>query len=247
MSMRDIDNLKKEVAKIKWFHTIDLGNGVITPGVGDFPNKLKKLGMPEDLRGMSVLDIGAWDGFFSFEAERRGASRVLATDSFCWGGEGWGTKAGFELAREALNSKVEDMEIDVLDISPEKVGIFDLVLFLGVFYHMRYPLLALERVFSVTGKQLILQTHVDMLECKRPVMAFYAGAELRKDPTNWWGANPAAVEAMLKTVGFQKVKIVSQRHSLPYRVSKAMYLKIRKEEPFFQTIQQDGMVFHAWR
>ena len=247
MSMRDIDNLKKEVAKIKWFHTIDLGNGVITPGVDDFPKKLKKLGMPEDLRGMSVLDIGAWDGFFSFEAERRGASRVLATDSFCWGGEGWGTKAGFELAGKALNSKVEDMEIDVLDISPEKVGIFDLVLFLGVFYHMRYPLLALERVFSVTGKQLILQTHVDMLECKRPVMAFYAGAELRKDPTNWWGPNPTAVEAMLKTVGFQKVKIVSQDHSLPYRVSKAMYLKIRKQEPFFQTIQQDGMVFHAWR
>lgn len=247
MSTRDIDDLKKEVAKIKWFHTIDLGNGVITPGVGDTAKKLKKLGIPENLRGVSVLDIGAWDGFFSFEAERRGASRVLATDSFCWGGAGWGTKAGFELAREALNSKVEDMEIDVLDISPEKVGIFDLVLFLGVFYHMRYPLLALERVFSVTGKQLILQTHVDMLECKRPVMAFYPGAELRKDPTNWWGPNPAAVEAMLKTVGFQKVKMVSQYHSLPYRVSKAMYLKIRKQEPFFQTIQQDGMVFHAWR
>ncbi len=247
MFTRDIDDLKKEVAKINWFHRIDLGNGVITPGVADTAKRLKKLGMSEDLRGMSVLDIGAWNGFFSFEAERRGAGRVLATDSFCWGGEGWGTKAGFELARGALHSKVEDMEIDVLDISPEKVGIFDLVLFLGVLYHMRYPLLALERVFSVTGKQLILQTHVDMLGCKRPVMTFYPGGELRKDPTNWWGPNPAAVEAMLKFVGFRKVKIVSQYHSLPYRVSKAAYLKITKQEPFLQTIQQGGMVFHAWR
>ena len=243
----NIHNLKKEISKIRWWHTIDLGNGVITPGVDDSPRKLKKLGIPKDLQRMTVLDIGAWDGFFSFEAERRGASRVFATDSFCWGGEGWGTKAGFELARRVLNSKVQDMEIDVLDISSEKVGIFDLVLFLGVLYHIRHPLLALERVFSVTGKQLILETHVDMIGCKRQVMAFYPETELDHDPTNWWGPNPAAVEAMLKIVGFRKVEIVSQYHSFPYRTSKAMYLKIRRKEPFLQKIQQDRMVFHAWR
>lgn len=243
----NIDNLKKEISKIRWWHTIDLGNGVITPGIDDSLGKLKKLRMPEDLRGMTVLDIGAWDGFFSFEAERRRASCVLATDSFCWGGEEWGTKAGFELARRVLNSKVQDMEIDVLDISPEKIGVFDLVLFLGVLYHMRYPLLALERVFSVTGKQLILETHVDMIGCKRPVMAFYPEAELNHDPTDWWGPNPAAVEAMLKTVGFRKVEIVSQYHSFSYRMSKAMYLKIKRKELFLQKIQQDRMVFHAWR
>lgn len=138
------------------------------------------------------------------------------------------------------------MEIDVLDISPEKFGVFDLVLFLGVLYHMRYPLLALERVFSVTRKHLILETHVE-IGCKRPVMVFYPGAELAKDPTNWWGPNPAAVKAMLKAVGFQKIKIVAQYRCLPYRVCRAIYFKIMKQWPLFQTIKTGRMVFHAWR
>jgi len=204
-----IDDLKKEVSKIKWWHKIDLGNGIITPGLQDTRDKLKRIGLTEDLTGINVLDIGAWDGFFSFEVERRGAKRVLATDSFCWSGEGWGTKAGFDLARKVLDSKVEDMEIDVFDLSPDKVGTFDLVLFLGVLYHMRHPLLALERVFGVTGNQLIIETHVDMLQVKYPVMKFYPGAELYNDGTNWWGPNPSAVVAMLKAVGFKKVKKVS--------------------------------------
>ncbi len=242
------DDLKREIAKIKWWHTIDLGNGLITPGRVDPRGRWKELGISENLQGMTVLDIGAWDGFFSFEVERHGAKRVLATDSFCWGGQGWGTKTGFELARKALDSKVDDMEIDVLDISPDKIGIFDLVLFLGVFYHMRYPLLALERVFSVTKNQLVLKTHVDMLSTKRPAMRFYPGTELANDPTNWWGPNPAAVVAMLKTVGFKKVRIVSQYPSLFYRIAKAIRNKIKNNRvPFFQAIQQDAMVFHAWR
>ncbi len=119
------NDLEREVAKIRWWHTIDLGDGVVTNGVSNPAQLLDRCALPEDLSGMTVLDIGAWDGFFSFEAERRGAKRVLATDSYSWGGEGWGTKAGFDLARRVLGSKIEDMEIDVLDISPEKVGVFD--------------------------------------------------------------------------------------------------------------------------
>lgn len=240
------DELREEVAKIKWFHSIDLGYGIITPGAEYTPLKLPTLGLPEDLQGMTVLDIGAWDGFFSFEAERRGASRVLATDSFCWSGEGWGTKAGFNLARKVLNSKVEVKEIDVLDLSPDKIGVFDLVLFLGVLYHMRHPLLALERVASVTGKQLILETHADVLLCKRPAMAFYPEAELDNDPTNWFGPNAAAVEAMLKSVGFRKIKVVTGK-SLLYRFGRAIKWRIQNRGRFFQTIQRDRMVFHAWR
>jgi tRNA (mo5U34)-methyltransferase len=221
-----IDNLPEAVAKISWFHRIDLGNGIVTPGVDDSPRKLKHLKMPEDLRGMTVLDIGALDGFFSFAAERRGASRTLATDSFCWRGEGGGTKAGFELARRALASKVEDREIEVLDLSPETIGVFDVVLFLGVLYHMRHPLLALERVFSVTGKLLILETHTALPWCRQPAMRFYPGAELRHDPSNWWGPNPAAVEAMLRTVGFSRVEIVAR-----YRPK----------------LRRNRLVVHAWR
>ena len=206
----DPDALRREVEKIKWWHRIDLGRGIVTPGVDVTPQRLAEIRMPEILSGFTVLDIGAWDGFFSFEAERRGARRVLATDSFCWNGGGWGTKAGFELARRALRSKVEDKWIEVLDLSPDTVGVFDLVLFLGVLYHMKHPLLALERVASVTGRHLIMQTQVDLVAVKRPAIAFYPTTELNGDPTNWSGPNPAAVIAMLHHVGFDRVEILSK-------------------------------------
>src|SRR5215831_10985883 len=85
----DIELLRKEVSALHWFHRIDLGNGIITPGQDiDGETKIEFNKIPTDLRGKTVLDIGAWDGLFSFEAERRGAARVLATDSFCWNGRG---------------------------------------------------------------------------------------------------------------------------------------------------------------
>lgn len=157
-SSADTQTLRAEVEQIRWWHPIDLGGGLVTPGIDVTPARLAEIRMPENLSGLSVLDIGAWDGFFSFEAERRGARRVLATDSFCWDGGGWGTKKGFELARRTLGSRVEDKTIEVLDLSPDTVGVFDLVLFLGVLYHMKHPLFALERVASVTAGQLIMQT-----------------------------------------------------------------------------------------
>ena len=208
--MNELEALKREVAAIKWWHQIDLGNGIITPGDDPTPGRLEHLKIPTDLSDLTVLDVGAWDGFFSFEAERRGARRVLATDSFCWDGGGWGSKAGFELARRVLGSRVEDLTIDPLQLSPENVGIFDLVLFVGVLYHMRHPLLALERVASVTGKMLILQTQVDLVPIERPAMAFYEGTEFNNDPTNWCGPNPPAVVAMLRAVGFKNAEIVDQ-------------------------------------
>jgi tRNA (mo5U34)-methyltransferase len=242
----DVEELKKEVAKIRWWHRIDLGNGIVTPGYDQSPRKLKKLKMPADLSGKSVLDIGAWDGFFSFEAERRGAKRVLAVDSFCWSGEGWGTKAGFNLARKALRSKVEDREMEVLDISAEEIGTFDLVLFSGVLYHMPHPLLSLERVFSVTGNQLILETEVDMEWHRRPAMAFYPGDDLSDDATNWWGPNAVAVEAMLKTVGFRKVELVS-RGSRALKVAGSIKNAVTDRAPFLPGLQRNRAVFHAWR
>jgi tRNA (mo5U34)-methyltransferase len=249
------DEIQAEAAKISWFHSLDLGHGIVTRGYDDSPGKLPTLGIPDDLSGKTVLDVGAWDGFFSFEAERRGAERVLATDFFCWGGGGWGTKKGFELARRALNSKVDDCEIDVLDLSPEKVGTFDLVLFLGVLYHMRHPLLCLEKVASVTAKggMVIVETHVDLLHLKRPALAFYPDRELNNDPTNWFGPNPAAVEGMLRTVGFRKIVAYSQ---VPPRtnalqpqdalVMVAGYPHV-PPQPDAEAAAQGRMVFHAWK
>lgn len=227
VSGSSLEQIRSEVAKIHWFQQIDLGNGIVTPGDEHSPGKLPVLGMPDNLEGWSVLDVGAWDGFFSFAAESRGARDVLATDYFCWGGGGWGTQAGFNLARRALRSRVRSKRIDVLDHSPETVGVFDLVLFLSVLYHMRHPFLALEKIASVTGKMLILETHIDMLDCPRPAMAFYPGGELGGDVTNWCGPNPAMIEAMLKLVGFRKVVI----HCGP--------INLHTSSP--------RMVFHAWK
>jgi tRNA (mo5U34)-methyltransferase len=232
---RDPAAVRAAVEKIKWWHPIDLGSGVVTPGIDVTPARLAEIRMPADLTGLTVLDIGAWDGFFSFEAERRGARRVLATDSFCWDGGGWGTKKGFELARRVLDSRVEDKWIEVLDLSPETVGVFDVVLFLGILYHMKHPLLALERVASVTSRQLIMQTQVDMLPVARPALAFYPGNELGGDPTNWFAPNPAALEAMLETVGFRKIEILSK--SFPDNVPLDM----------LETVRPNHVTLHAWK
>ncbi len=74
------DQLKSKVEALRWYHTIDLGRGIVTNGIDNTPLRLARLDLPSSFAGRSVLDIGAWDGFFSFEAERRGASRVVATD-----------------------------------------------------------------------------------------------------------------------------------------------------------------------
>jgi len=201
--------LQDQMNRIKWWHQIDLGDGVVTPGFDNTLQRVKDLGLPDDLRGKTVLDIGAWDGAFAFEAERRGASRVLAIDEFIWAGKGWASKEGFDFARRVLGSKVEDMLLDVYDLTPERVGKFDVVLFAGVLYHLRHPMLAIERVASVTAHQLILSSHIDLISVKRPAIAFYPGAELKNDPTNWYGPNIPALEAMLRVVGFKKIELVA--------------------------------------
>ena len=237
------EDLLQQVTAIRWFHRIPLGNGVLTPGLDDTQAKLRRLQLPPSFAGKTVLDIGAWDGFFSFEAERRGASRVLAVDSYCWSGAGWGTKAGFELARRALNSKVEDREMEVLDLSPETTGTFDVVFFLGVLYHMRHPLLALEKVASVTQHQLILETKVDLLAWRTPAMAFYVGNELNGDPTNWWSPNLTGLRDMLRAVGFKSVQIVCPPRPWHERLRRAF----RSGRFSWRQFQRGRVAVHAWK
>ncbi len=244
---RDIEALKNQVQKIKWHHRIDLGDGIITPGTDNSSKKLRRLGLPPSLAGKSVLDVGAWDGYFSFEAERRGAARVLATDSFCWGQGGETTKEGFELARRVLGSKVEDLNIDVLELSPERIGTFDLVLFLGILYHMRHPLLALEHAASVASDQMIVETVVDCLHSRRPVIAFYPGDELANDPSNWCGPSPSAVIAMLKTAGFRRVEVIASYRPFMFRLGRALHYKRKLGYPFLSMLRTCRMVFHAWK
>ena len=242
-----IDELKARAAAISWYHTIDLGHGVTTRGVDDSPYRLARLDLPASLAGSSVLDVGAWDGFFSFEAERRGAARVVASDDYSWHGGGWGSKAGFLLAREALGSRVEDVDIDVMDLAPDRVGIFDVVFFLGVLYHLRHPLLALERIASVTRSLLVMETVVDLVGVDRPAMAFYPGKELNDDPTNWWGPNPAAVHGMLRSVGFARVRTVTPQRSTLYRGARAVVHAMKGKAQLPLAYRQDRAVFHAWK
>ncbi|HVT49801.1 MAG TPA: DUF1698 domain-containing protein [Vicinamibacterales bacterium] len=244
-SSSSTSDLAAQVAAIRWYHSIDLGGGLVTPGVDETPYRLARLDLPASFAGQSVLDIGAWDGFFSFEAERRGATRVVAADYFSWHGDGWGRKAGFELARRTLGSHVEDVDVDVMDLSPERLGTFDVVFFLGVLYHLRHPLLALERVASVTRGTLILETVVDMVGIRRPAAAFYPERELNGDPTNWWGPNVPAVEGMLKDVGFADVRTITRLPSWPYRAARAVSHALRGKNRLGPAFRQDRAVFHA--
>jgi tRNA (mo5U34)-methyltransferase len=206
----DHGDLADRVAAIQWFHTLQLPGGVTTPGVIDSARLLGRIGLPESLDGARVLDIGAWDGFWSFEAARRGAAAVLATDSFSWGGGGWGTQDGFLLAREALGltDRVRSQHIDVMDLAPDKVdGTYDLVLLLGVLYHLRDPITALERAASCCDGQLVVETETAVNWLPYPAARLHPGSTLANDPTNWYQLNARALRGLLEELGFTRVRV----------------------------------------
>ena len=202
---------RRLVNSYAWHHQIELPGGITTPGRDKSARKLQSLRLPS-LVGKSVLDVGAWDGFFSFAAERLGAERTVALDSYVWQNPAIHPqmKHPFLLARTMLDSKVEDIELEVLEISPETVGEFDVVLFLGVLYHMRDPMLALEAVASVTKELLVVETLVDLVFSPRMSVAFYPGTYFGGvDRTNWWAPNPRAAVEMIREFGFSEVEIIN--------------------------------------
>lgn len=203
----DDAELRSEIDRVRWFHSVDFGGGVRASG--QKPLEILRaeadLIFAVDMTRKTVLDVGAWDGFFSLEAMRRGAKRVLATDWHAWGGPGWGTKAGFDLVKQTLAPSIEEMEADIPDLKPETVGRFSVVLFLGVLYHLQHPLLTIQQLADLTQDHLVLETQMDMLDVDRPAAAFYPWRELSHDNTNWWGPNVPCVAGMLGNAGFQQV------------------------------------------
>src|SRR5450759_2788596 len=157
MKITDPIEIRKLIADHgRWWHEIELAPGIVTPG--DDSNRMKLpildgIGLPRDMRGLRALDIGASDGFFSFELEKRGA-QVLAMDFVPE------TYTGFATARKILGSNVEYHMDNVYNVSPERYGQFDVVLFMGVLYHLRKPLAALDAIRSVMkpGAQLFVGT-----------------------------------------------------------------------------------------
>ena len=208
--------IRAEIAERTWFHTIDLGNGICTPGQKDTPAEVVQMRLP-DLTGRTVLDIGAYDGFYSFEAERRGAKDVLATDSWTWNWPGCDARRNFDLAHELLGSAVRVQDVAVEELAPKVVGgKFDVVLFLGVLYHAPDPLGYLKRVRSVTGEMAIIETVVDLLDVRVPAVAYYPGASLNNDGSNYFGPNPMAVEGLPADAGFGQVVAFEPWGTIPW-------------------------------
>jgi tRNA (mo5U34)-methyltransferase len=199
--------LRAEIDRLPWFHQIDFGNGILTPG-SIRASKIRRVsrmlfdGM--DLVGRTLLDVGCWDGAYSIEAARRGAA-VTATDHYVWQ-EVPARRQAFELAIRRLAPTVRALDIPVEELTIERVGSFDIVLFLGVLYHLRDPLDALERVARLAVDTMIVETRMTMRHVGKPVMQFHPGRTLENDPTNWWTPNRPCVEAMLRDIGFREIR-----------------------------------------
>ena len=191
-----------------WWHSFELPDGTFIQGVCDVPglkNRIDQFPIPEDLRGKRVLDIGAWDGWFSFEMERRGAE-VLAIDNW--------DNPRFHQARAMLNSRVEYRQIDMYELTPERVGRFDIVLFMGVLYHLKHPLLALERVCALTTDMAAVDSFILREKHRpgekvdqRPVMEFYETSEFGGQTDNWVAPSLPCLRAFCRTAGFARVEL----------------------------------------
>lgn len=232
----DRTSLAREFARRDWFHKFDFGEGLTTPGRDPSPIKATALELP-DLTGASVIDIGAYDGYFSFECERRGARRVVASDGLAWQPE-FDARRNFELIRTILDSRVETLDAWVEQLDGASHGTFDVALFLGVLYHATDMLAFLKVARSVTANMLVLETMVDALGEVLPVAVFYPPGTFPGDDSNHWGPNPACVEQMLYRVGFSRV----ERRSLWFPNILAS-LGARKQT---RRINDGRMVFHAW-
>ena len=214
------DEIAARVAALgEWFHNLDLDGVKTAPHhfLGDYPAlKWRRFegAIPADLRGKTVLDIGCNAGFYAIEMKRRGAARVVGIDT----DDGYLAQA--RLAAEVTGAEVELVRMSVYDVAALRER-FDVVLFMGVLYHLRHPLLALDRIHEhVARDMLVFQSLLRGPDRVADVAPDYPFAEeaifddsafprlcfverrFAGDPTNWWIPNRAGAEAMLRDAGF---------------------------------------------
>ena len=225
-----------------WFHSMELPGGIMTHGIYRPADKIDRLRLPARLDGASVLDVGAWDGFYSFEAERRGASCVVSAD--LWDPSLSGSSEGYAVAHAAFRSSAIPVRTSVHDLDPGLHGTHDVVLFLGVLYHLTNPFEALLALRRVTGRTLILETESDLAHVRRPALAFYPGREVGRDPTNWFGPNGPALVAMCKAAGFKEARVVWHM-GFPMRMARALRRSRDYGEPLLPGIARGRIVVHA--
>jgi tRNA (mo5U34)-methyltransferase len=213
MHAQSIRQARKQVfldrlAEKGWFHSFELPNGTRIDGcisLEALRERYSRFPIPEDLGGKRVLDIGAWDGWFSFEAERYGAT-VTAIDRV--------EVPGFQRLRRELGSKVDYQIIDVYDLHGAGLGRFDYVFFLGVLYHLRHPLLGLEAVCSLTDDIALVDSFVTDGDSWQenpdglPTMEFYESDELAGRLDNWFGPSVACLMALCRAAGFARVELL---------------------------------------
>ena len=268
----------------EWYHSIELAPGKVTPGrapLEAWNEELRALQMPP-LAGKSLLDIGAYDGFFSFAAERLGASRVVALDHYAWSADmaaymnEWraaqSTRAPigaphntvhwrpnelpgrgpFDAAHALFASRVEPIVADFMLAPPESIGAFDVVLLLGVLYHLEEPLTAVRRAFALTadGGTCIIETEAVELPAvgDRAVCEFFPGQELNGDASNWWAPNAAALAGMCRAAGFSSVRVLPMR--LPLKKLRRIAKRLKQAAtrvPLLNVPMRYRLIVHATR
>lgn len=195
-----------------WWHSFELPDGRFIQGVSTLASQKMRIAqfpIPQDLTGKRVLDVGTWDGWFAMEMERRGAE-VVAIDRF--------ENPRFHEIRELTGSLVDYRQLSVYDLDPNQIGRFDVVLFMGVLYHLKHPLLALERVCSV-AKDLVAVESFVLRDRYRPglgveelpLMEFYENDEFGGEFDNWVAPSVPCLLALCRTAGFAQVE--SQQRS----------------------------------
>jgi tRNA (mo5U34)-methyltransferase len=216
----------------RWYHSIEVAPGVVTPGMFDLRPIVERLPWP-DVRGKRCLDVGTYDGFLAFELERRGASEVVATD--IEGHEQWDWERhlrtrgpeymravfgaevgdGFRVARELLGSAVTLERVNVYDLNPRRVGEFDVVVCGSLLLHLRDPLRALEAIRSVCTGRLLCTNQIDLarslLAPRRPLVRL----DGTSGETQWWLPNAAAHRQMLLAGGFE-IERCSGLYAVPF-------------------------------
>jgi tRNA (mo5U34)-methyltransferase len=197
---------REKASQLKWWHTIRLADDYYTSGEENVSAEAWRISfLPNDLTGKRVLDIGCNDGLYSFECERLGASRVLAIDNL----QDPRVEETFSFAKQTIGSSVEWKKMSVYDVGTF-CETFDLVLFMGVYYHLDDPIRALRAIRTVASDLVILEGHVR--EGRDPVMWLYQPLELNpEDATNVWGPTVSCLQRMSNLTGFREFRVVSRR------------------------------------
>jgi tRNA (mo5U34)-methyltransferase len=199
------DDIKQLVAGYdKWYHQYEFLPGVKTNAqqkTAEILNALDTVGLPQDASGLRVLDVGCCDGFFSFEMEKRGAEVVPIDYRNV-------NNLGFGIAKRILKSDLTARVDTIYNVTPQKYGQFDIVLFLGVLYHLRHPILALDRMRAMLspGGKIFLETHmIPDGDENLPLSKYYRRDALGGNYTNYFGPNAACVEAWLDAAEFKLI------------------------------------------